>query len=664
LASLNIEINSPPVIDELTCSTTTATRGGVVICRAEISDDFGIDHATLFWRYNGSNESSYIPITASSQSGSAIWTAAIPLPVDAPLDSVDLYWSVFDIQGLSAEGYWNAAFNITDASATWYGVHVEGADLAPWLGIDPPVHGNSGWIRGRTHKMTACVIDLDHDNVSEKPTIIVAGSQLETPTQSSSSGSQTCYQSSWAPIAGGSLEPVSVTLHVGGNELSNRSLSPIDLAPNAELIIDGQSYLDGAQDRLQILIIDEDDPDASYSVETQIDWPGAGSQMLDGNIITAPPGLESGDAFISARITSGIWTDLEWSWTQPVFLTPPQISAPTLCSDGLLVDTINRGTDSTDLWVGISDARPIQFAGLRLGPDGPPSNVFSSVFFEQGVPPAPCVPGTGEHTQYYRIDLNSDYLLTWPLGTVELIVNLRDIDGITGLSQTLSFELRGSEPILDFSGMPTEFISGNSSTLLVEIIDLDGVEGMECSILLKDKDEITLFSEIFRPEADGVWTQEWAPPGRTEENHTLYFACLDETSLSVSESFLIRAREGTIVPEVEGNTTQQGVEGTSSTTVLIGVSTLFIVIIGMTALLIGRREEDHIEKEEILPDDIWAKRDEDGSDDVLTEMAGLEKNDSHDWSDAELLSAGWTQAQIDVYREEMQSQEIEIDEEE
>jgi len=256
--------------------------------------------------------------------------------------------------------------------------------------------------------------------------------------------------------------------------------------------------------------------------------------------------------------------------------------------------------------------------------------------------------------------------LSWPLGMVELVVNLRDIDGITGLSQTLSFELQGSEPILDFSSMPTEFISGNSSTLLVDIVDLDGIEGMECSILLKDEDDITLFSQIYRPEAGGLWTQEWTPPGRLEANHTLYFACIDETSLSVSESFLVRARKATTVPVVEENTTQQDVQGSASTTVLIGISMTFIVIIGATALLIGRRKEEHFVEEEIIPDDVWAKRDEDVSDDVLAEMAGLQNNDSQEWSDEDLLSAGWTQEQIDVYRKEMKSQELEIqiDEEE
>ena len=282
--------------------------------------------------------------------------------------------------------------------------------------------------------------------------------------------------------------------------------------------------------------------------------------MLGGDTVTAPPDLESGDASISTRITDGIWAGLEWSWTKSVFLTPPQISTPKLCEDEMLVDTINRGAEGTDIWVGITDARPIQYAGIRLGPTGPPSSEFNSIFFEQGVPPASCAPGTGQHTQYYRMELNPEYLLTWPLGTVELVVNLRDIDGITGLSETLSFELRGSEPELDFSAMPTELTSGNETMLIVEISDVDGMENMECSILLKDEDEITLFSEIYRPDAEGLWSQSWTPPGRSDANHTLYFACLDETSLSVSESVILRAREALPESLNEENTTQQGMD--------------------------------------------------------------------------------------------------------
>ena len=235
-------------------------------------------------------------------------------------------------------------------------------------------------------------------------------------------------------------------------------------------------------------------------------------------------------------------------------------------------------------------------------------------------------------------------------------MNLEDIDGITGLSETLVFELRGSKPALDFSAMPIEFTSGNETRLIVEISDPDGMENMECSILLKDEDEITLFSEIYRPDAEGLWSQEWTPPGHSEANHTLYFACLDETSLSVSESVLLRAREALSVTTNEENTTQQGLDGSSSTITVAGISVVLILLIAITAILIGRREEIPFEEDDELPDDSWAKRDEDISDDILTEMAGLETAEKEAWSDEELAAAGWTEEQIESHRAEKETQ--------
>ena len=58
-------------------------------------------------------------------------------------------------------------------------------------------------------------------------------------------------------------------------------------------------------------------------------------------------------------------------------------------------------------------------------------------------------------------------------------------------------------------------------------------------------------------------------------------------------------------------------------------------------------------------DDKWAKRDTDLADEVLTEMAGLQTTEIREWSDEDLLAAGWTQEQILFYRSENETQDTE-----
>ena len=80
------------------------------------------------------------------------------------------------------------AFTISDAPATWFGPHVGGVDISPWTGTDQPPTTAMGWVRGRAHILTACVIDLDHDNQTNLPTFKVNGVELSTAAITSISG--------------------------------------------------------------------------------------------------------------------------------------------------------------------------------------------------------------------------------------------------------------------------------------------------------------------------------------------------------------------------------------------------------------------------------------------------------------------------------------------
>ena len=313
-----------------------------------------------------------------------------------------------------------------------------------------------------------------------------------------------------------------------------------------------------------------------------------------------------------------------------------------------------RGESGT-VWIGIVDTRPVDNIGIKLIAGPNTERMLPSVFFEEMTPPSECTPGTGLETQFYRVLIEESYLRDLPLSAVQLTVYVRDIDSTIGISPNLEFTLVGSEPTLDFSAMPSQFTSGNQSTLIVQINDLDGVANMECSILIKDQDDITLYSQLYIPMADGLWTLDWTPPGTKETNHTLYFACLDETSLSVTESMLIRAEAGLLTIVNEQNTTQQG-EGDESFTFLIGIILGgFVIILALTSVLYSRDKEELIEENNHIPDEAWSNQNRDESQERLAEMAGISESESKEWTDEQLLGAGWTQEQINLYRVEQQT---------
>jgi hypothetical protein len=229
------------------------------------------------------------------------------------------------------------------------------------------------------------------------------------------------------------------------------------------------------------------------------------------------------------------------------------------------------------------------------------------------------------------------------VGPVSLTVSLTDLDGLSGSTLPLTVELRGAAPTLDLSAMPIDLISGNQTTLIIGILDADGNEGTECSILIEGSNRLTLLSEVWHPDAEGVWTRAWTPPGSDEANHTLSFVCLDQTGMSALVSVPLHARKAAPLEAPEDNSSKQSEESSISALLLIP-----ILLIAITALMMMRREEDEIEEEEELPDASWSKSAGEITDEILFEMAGLEK----EWTDEELLAAGWSQEQIDEHRSE------------
>ena len=660
IALLNIEINSSPEIDEKTCSTSTASRGGVVICRVEVTDDFGISTATLNWRYNQTN-SSYSSISASTNDGGFTWTAAISIPIDAPLTSVELHWIVYDIQNLSSEITWSDAFDIVDSSATWYGVHIGAVDLEPWLGIYPPVESGDGWIRGRNHTISACVIDIDHNPTNQAPSIQVDGIEIDTPTIFSTSGSQTCYRTIWSPEAGTPLQAVTISLYSDGIEWTNRTLIPDDLPPTAVLSLFGETFFSGVNDHIRVEILDEDDPQTNYSVDVEIEWPGAGTQSVDSEYTTAPPGLEPGDAQIIASISEGKWQGMQWTWDHPVFLTQPSVKVVSICHEGISANQVTRGVNGSNIWIEVEDSRSIQNAGIKYSEGDGIEHVMNYVSIVDSQPPSLCISNLNKNSQYFAIPIDSEISIGMKLGLISYQINVQDIDLVTGFSESSTFELVGSPPVIDLSSIPVSMVSGNEYTLRANITDSDGISGMECSVLIKDESQISLFSEIFRPELDGKWSKPWIPSEQQETNQTLYFTCLDETRESTSSEINLHIMENLSSIEAENNSLRQtNVESRISPYLaIVFVVALAILVVSLISINKRQFDEEEILDEE-LPDDAWSKSNSSSTDDELLEMAGLESSTTEQWTDEQLIAAGWTQAQVETYRNQNQYAEQDI----
>ena len=653
-ASLNIEINAAPTIVADLCSTAAAYRGGVVTCEVEVADDFGVVGATLSWRYNGSITGTWTPIQAGTPDGGVRWVASITLSAAAPLDTVDLWWSVREGQNRTAELQLPNAFSINDAPPAWVGVHIGGADLGPWGGTDPPVAGPQSWVRGQRHDLTACVIDLDHDAETEFPFILIDGAALPGVSVVSTSGSQTCYGTVWQPPAGGPLDPVHIALFAAGQEWSNRSLAPTDLPPEAMLVIEGQQHLDGAEDRIRVDLIDPDDPDSMPTVALQVDWPGPGLQPVQ-YPNTAPMGLDQSDATITATVLDGPWTNLSWSWTRPVLLTPPILSTPVVCTAEGPADHLVRG-HSAEILVRLQPGRPIAPVFVQVTVDGESKaeEVVAEIITEVG---DGCAPGGDPAHLVFRM-LAPARVFDMPLGEVELRVLMTNIDGHVGSAST-EIELRGAPPELDFSAMPLDLVAGNRTTLVVGLLDADGVEGSVCAVMLVSEDGRTLLEEAWHPDAQGVWARDWTPPGLEASNHTLSLSCLDETGLGVSETVNLSVAAAPPAEAPPANETPQAEPSGVSTVVLVAIPLLIIGVLTATLLLMRREEEDETTfDEEDLPDEAWSKSAGEVTDEILAEMAGLpleeaaEAPEEKAWTDAELLEAGWTQDQIDAHRAE------------
>jgi len=637
-ASVNHQVNAAPSIDSISCSTLTPFRGSVLTCSVESSDDFGVVSAQ--WNWTSQNGTAQVnTVIGFTTDGGESWRFSVSLPEDVSLGNVSTFVTVWDQQGLASSSI-GPNLVIHDAVATWFGPHVAGVDVELWGGTAQPADSATGFVRGRTHVVTSCVLDLDHDVDTQKPTVEVDGVELPAPSLISQSGGQTCYATTWTPLAGSPLNDVEMILSESGTLMHQRTLSPIDLPPSVELSIrevgtgEVRYHLKGQRDGMFLLFIDEDDPTVFPGLEMTIDWPGSGSEsmMVDGrsditgvNSITAAPGLEQGEALVSVRISEGPWQNMTWQWTFSVVLTPPQLAEPVICDEEAGSSEVVRGEAAT-VWVSMQSGRPIEKGIVIISSNG--NSISTAVSVVTGIPPPRCTPSSNPGDMHFRLDLTADWIeRSFPLALADLSVSLTDIDGLSG-SSTVSVEVLGAKPSLDLSALPLAVVAGKKALLVIGISDADGFEGTVCNILLVDSNGLTRISNSWLPDESGVYSVEWQPPSGDLSPYNLEVGCLDGDGNAVGAEWSfshIEAPSGNQTEPIEGDGNLSISKG-----LLFGSTALvvfLIIIIATTALIISIRrvgdgDEGDIEGE--LPEEAWSQSAGEISDEIIAEMAGVD----------------------------------------
>ena len=517
LGSTIVEVNGPPSIDSIDCSSSIAPRGTTVSCWLDASDEFGIESA--FFRINGTNESVIFEGNATSGNGIR-WTIFFDIPGTASLGLHDLFVTITDIDGLTDNANVFEVLEVIDSPSIWYGIHVHDADDPSWTGDSNLPSGTPfGMYRGVPTHVRACVEDVDHNPFTDAPSFLFERGELSSlqilPKENSSRFQ--CYR---ATLELGLDEPLSPFLarlsDSEGNILTTRSILVENILPSIQATFqreENESMIGFGVGNESILVSvnDPDSPTSSIVGQIEYTWPEqapiTAPFTIFGNgsverIPLLPPssGLSQGNLVI--RI-SAIDSDAGFSEIQiivPIETRPPSVKEAVLCLNGAIVP-LENGTElvkgeSMLLVVPIDEHRPILQVLPSLRQSGWSESLLPSSSIPEGCPISPYI---------YLIDIPTDLIE----GNATIVLILSDIDGLaTGWTQEVSIVFPPPS-ILNVSS-PNEGKVGEEMLIQFKVRDADDLNNVVCLIDVLS-DNITLLHLERTPSLQGEISVKWAP---------------------------------------------------------------------------------------------------------------------------------------------------------
>ena len=602
IASTIIEVNGPPSIDLIDCSSSIAARGSTVSCWLDSSDEFGVESA--FFTINGTNQSIIFEGNGTSGNGNR-WTIFFDIPGYVSLGFYDIFVRIIDIDGLSVESNESAIIEIIDSPSIWYGIHILGADDPTWTGDTTLPSGTPyGMFRGVSTPVRACVEDVDHDPTNEAPTFLFERGELSSfqilPKENSSRFQ--CYKALFELDLDEPLSPFLARLADSeGNILTTRSILVENLNPSIEATFqrDGNNSMLGFGVGNESVLVSVNDPDSPLSTiigQIEYSWPNQAPQTVpfsvlgDGNpidvqLLPPSPGLSAGNLLI--RI-SAIDSDAGLSildLTIPIETRPPSVTGVVLCANGQMIP-LQNGTElvrgeSMFLVVPIDEHRSL----LQISPSLRQSGWSESLFQAASVPDSCSI-----SPHVYVVDLPPDLIE----GNASIVIILSDIDGlVTGWTEDVRI-IFPPPSILNVS-WPNEADVGEKLFIELEVRDADDLNEVICSIDVQSGNSSLLHLEQ-NPDLQGKISVEWVP-SRPMENVNATIVCLDgmnrydvwdsENSINISGNITIQLPD---IIEEEPELEKSSIEGLFP----IVISIFILLTLITCALLWVAREKDTI----------------------------------------------------------------------
>jgi len=600
LASTIVEVNGPPSIDSIDCSSSIAPRGSTVSCWLDASDEFGVESA--FFSINGINESIIFEGNATSGNG-VRWTVFFDVPSTASLGLHDLFVMITDIDGLTDVANISEILQVIDSPSIWYGIHIHGADEPSWNGDSILPSGTPfGMYRGVPTHVRACVEDVDHDSINEAPIFSFERGELSSfqvlPKENSSRF--TCYR---AILELGLDEPLSPFLaqlsDSDGNLQTTRSILVENIHPSIQASFQREQNesmiaFGVGNESIVVSVNDPDSPSSSIVGQIEYIWPEQApitapfSTFGNGSIERIPllppsSGLTSGNLFvrISAIDSDSGFSQIEFQI--PIETRPPSVLDAVLCLNGEILP-LENGTElvrgeSMILLVPIDEHRPLLQVIPSLRQSGWSESLLQSPSIPEGCP--------SSHYMFL-IDLPADLIE----GNASIVIILSDIDGLaTGWTQNVRIVFPPPS-ILNVSS-PNDGRVGEEMLIEFKVRDADDLNNVVCLIDVLSENSTLLHLER-NPSLDGEIVVKWTP-NRPMDAVNISIICEDgmgrfDTWHSDSPINVTGIKIDNL-PEINDNEEAEQTSTNSVLPIVVGLSAIFVLISSFFFLYARRKEE-------------------------------------------------------------------------